>query len=137
MVAVAALAAACGTSKPAQARRGAGQVITAADQVDALAVGPDGLLYYGERVSGKVYSVTPTEYANPRLITTVEVRSDGATTPIGQSYGTGGGTDVLPFESTVTFTRPSAPRGTVVVSEPRADVADQGPAGATVVRVAF
>jgi hypothetical protein len=67
----------------------------------------------------------------------VEVRSDGAAAPIGQSYGTGGGTEVLPFESTVTFARPAAPRGTVVVSEPRADVSDQGPAAATVIRVAF
>ena len=67
----------------------------------------------------------------------VEVRRDGATVPLGRSFGTGGGTEVLPFEATVTFTRPSAGRGTVVVSEARADVADQGPAAATVLRVAF
>jgi hypothetical protein len=67
----------------------------------------------------------------------VEVRQDGALSPIGQSYGTGGGTEVLPFQATVTFRSPSARRGTVVVSEPRADVSDQGPADATVVRVSF
>jgi hypothetical protein len=67
----------------------------------------------------------------------VEVRRDGALTPIGRSFGTGGGTDVLPFESTVTFARPSTPRGTVVVSEPRADFGDRGPLAATVLRVAF
>ncbi len=67
----------------------------------------------------------------------VEVRRDGATVPLGRSFGMGGGTEVLPFEATVTFTRPSAGRGTVVVSEARADRGDQGPAGATVLRVAF
>lgn len=67
----------------------------------------------------------------------VEVRRDGPGPPIGQSFGTGGGTEILPFEATVTFARPAPARGTVVVSEPRADVADQGPAAATVVRVAF
>ena len=67
----------------------------------------------------------------------VEVRRDGATVPLGRSFGTGGGTDVLPFEATVTFSRPSAGRGTVVVSEGRADDGDQGPAAATVLRVSF
>ncbi len=67
----------------------------------------------------------------------VEVRRDGATVPLGRSFGTGGGTEVLPFEATVTFSRPSAGRGTVVVSEGRADDGDQGPAAATVLRVAF
>ncbi len=67
----------------------------------------------------------------------VEVRRDGATAPIGRSFGTGGGTEVLPFEATVTFVRPPTPRGTVVVTEARADDATQGPAAATVVRVRF
>lgn len=67
----------------------------------------------------------------------VEVRRDGSQAPIGRSVGTGGGTEVLPFESTVSFARPSILRGTLVVSEARADVADQGPATATVVRVNF
>ncbi|MEO5678572.1 MAG: Gmad2 immunoglobulin-like domain-containing protein [Acidimicrobiales bacterium] len=67
----------------------------------------------------------------------VEVRGDGALTPIGRSIGMGGGTDVMPFESTITFTRPAAGRGTVTVSQARADVADQGPLSATVIRVAF
>ena len=67
----------------------------------------------------------------------VEVRRDGALTPIGRSFGTGGGTEILPFEATVTFARPSTPRGTVVVSEPRADFGDRGPLTATVLRIAF
>ena len=67
----------------------------------------------------------------------VEVRRDGATTPIGSSFGTGGGTEVLPFEATVSFTRPSGGRGAVVVSEPRADDDTLGPAAATVVRIRF
>ncbi len=67
----------------------------------------------------------------------VEVRQDGVAAPIGRSSGTGGGTELLPFEATVTFPRPPVARGTVVVSEARADVADQGPATATVVRVGF
>lgn len=67
----------------------------------------------------------------------VEVRRDGALTPIGRSFGTGGGSEVLPFEATVSFARPSAARGTVVVSEGRADDASKGPAAATVIRVAF
>jgi len=67
----------------------------------------------------------------------VEVRRDGATVPLGRSFGTGGGTEVLPFEATVTFPRPSAGRGTVVVSEAGADEGGQGPAAATVLRVAF
>ncbi len=67
----------------------------------------------------------------------VEVRRDGALTPIGRSFGTGGGTEVLPFEATVTFARPSTPRGTVVVSEPRADSGNRGPLTATVLRIAF
>jgi len=67
----------------------------------------------------------------------VEVRRDGATVPLGRSFGTGGGTEILPFEATVTFTRPSEGRGTVVVSEGRADDGSQGPAAATVLRVAF
>lgn len=68
---------------------------------------------------------------------TVQVRGDGATAPLGQSFGTGGGTEVLPYEATVTFTRPPTPRGTLVVSEPRADTDTQGPAAATVVRIRF
>lgn len=67
----------------------------------------------------------------------VEVRRDGATTPIGRSFGTGGGSEVLPFEATVSFARPSAARGTVVVSEGRADDSSKGPAAATVVRIRF
>ena len=67
----------------------------------------------------------------------VEVRRDGATAPLGRSFGTGGGAEVLPFEATVTFTSPSAGRGTVVVSEARTDDGDQGPSAATVLRVAF
>ena len=67
----------------------------------------------------------------------VEVRGDGAIAPLGTSFGTGGGTEVLPFEATVTFTRPPVPRGTLVVSEPRADDDSQGPAAATVVRITF
>lgn len=67
----------------------------------------------------------------------VEVRRDGATTPIGRSFGTGGGTEVLPFEATVEFARPSTARGTVVVSEGRADDDSKGPAAATVVRIRF
>lgn len=67
----------------------------------------------------------------------IEVRRDGATAPIGRSFGTGASDTMAPFESTVTFTRPSTARGTVVVSEPRADDASQGPSAATVVRVTF
>ena len=67
----------------------------------------------------------------------VEVRRDGAIAPIGTSFGTGGGTEVLPFEATVRFARPSVPRGTLVVSEPRADDDSQGPAAATVIRITF
>ena len=68
---------------------------------------------------------------------TVEVRRDGATTPIGTSFGTGGGDQMRPFDATVTFARPSVARGTVVASEGRADDETQGPAAATVVRVRF
>ena len=67
----------------------------------------------------------------------VEVRRDGAISPIGTAFGTGGGTEVLPFEATVTFARPSVSRGTLVVSEPRADDDTQGPAAATVIRITF
>ncbi len=67
----------------------------------------------------------------------VEVRRDGAAAPIGRTTGTGGGTELMPFEATVSFARPPVARGTVVVIEARADVADQGPATATVVRIAF
>jgi len=71
----------------------------------------------------------------------VAVRQDGTSAPIGQSVGDGGGTEMLPFQSTVTFPAPAARRGAVVVSEPRADVgpggADLGPATVTVVRIAF
>ena len=67
----------------------------------------------------------------------VEVRRDGAIAPVGTSFGTGGGTEVLPFEATVSFARPSVPRGTLVVSEPRADDDTQGPAAATVIRITF
>lgn len=67
----------------------------------------------------------------------VEVRRDGATAPIGRAFGTGGGTEVLPFEATVSFARPPVPRGTLVVSEARADDDSQGPAAATVLRISF
>lgn len=67
----------------------------------------------------------------------VEVRRDGATAPLGTSFGTGGGDEVLPYEATVSFSRPTLSRGTIVVSEARADDGSQGPAAATVIRVAF
>lgn len=68
----------------------------------------------------------------------VEVRRDGATTPIGRSFGTGGGgAELLPFEATVSFARPSVPLGALVVSEGRADDSTLGPAAATVVRIRF
>jgi len=71
----------------------------------------------------------------------IEVRQDGTTGPIGRATGDGGGTQMMPFTATVTFPTPAVPRGTVVVSEPRADVgpggADLGPAAATVVRIGF
>lgn len=67
----------------------------------------------------------------------VEVRRDGATAPIGESFGTGASDTMAPFETAVTFARPSTARGTLVVSEPRADDASQGPLAATVLRIAF
>ena len=67
----------------------------------------------------------------------VDVRRDGATTPIGSSFGTGGGTEVLPYQATVSFARPSVPRGALVVSEARADDGTKGPAAATVIRIRF
>ncbi len=67
----------------------------------------------------------------------VEVRRDGSSTPIGRGFGTGASDQMLPFEATVSFTRPPDPRGTVVVSEPRVDDSTRGPAAATVVRIRF
>lgn len=67
----------------------------------------------------------------------VEIRRDGATTPIGRAFGTGASDAMAPFETTVTFTRPSTARGTVVVSAPNAADGDLGPLAATVIRVSF
>lgn len=66
----------------------------------------------------------------------VEVRRDWSTTPIGSSFGTGSTFEQTPFEATVTFTRPTSTRGTVIVYEPRVDDVP-GPMAATVVRVRF
>jgi hypothetical protein len=67
----------------------------------------------------------------------VEVRQDGALTALGQTYAMGGSTDLQPFATTVTFPAPTSRRGAVLVLVARNDVADQGPASAAVVRVAF
>ena len=44
---------------------------------------------------------------------------------------------MMPFDATVTFTRPPVARGTVVAMEPRVDDGSQGPQVATVVRITF
>lgn len=67
----------------------------------------------------------------------VEVRSDGMTTPLGRSFGTGASDQMAPYEASVTFARPPMPRGTVVVTEPNAEDGAKGPLAATVVRIRF
>jgi hypothetical protein len=66
----------------------------------------------------------------------VEVRRDWATAPIGSSFGTGSMDQLTAYEATVSFTRPTSTRGTVIVYEPRVDDGT-GPLAATVVRIRF
>jgi hypothetical protein len=68
----------------------------------------------------------------------VEVRQDGqvaADQPLGESFVTGGGTEILPFSGVVRFTPPTDDAGAVLFLEFSAD--DGSPILATVVRVAL